>query len=193
VAGPGLREVLQLEQPPNGAEEAARSLHRLHGEVRAREVADEERVAGHGEPRLVCAAAVGDEIGHVLRAVARRRERCDLDPSDGHGVAVRQRNVLVLDARFGRDVDPRARGGGQTPVAGDVVGVVVRLEDVRDREVVLLGEREVVRDLPFRVDDGGLAPVREDVGRAAEILVQHLPEEHAGGSYAPPPGPHGVS
>ena len=59
--------------------------------------------------------------------------------------------------------------------------MVVRLEDVRDREAVLLREREVVLDLPLRVDHRGLAAVGDDVGGAAEILVQHLPEEHARG------------
>ena len=63
-------------------------------------------------------------------------------------------------------------------LAADVVGVVVRLEDVRDAEAVLLGELEVGLDVPFRVDDRRLAPVGDDVGRAPEILVQHLPEEH---------------
>ena len=63
-------------------------------------------------------------------------------------------------------------------VAGDVVGVRVRLEHVADLEAVLLGEREVLLDLPLRVDHGRLAPVGDDVGRAAEVLVQHLAEEH---------------
>ena len=77
-----------------------------------------------------------------------------------------------------RHVDRRAGRLGEPAAAGDVVGVVVRLEDVPDLEAVLLGEREVLLDLPLRVDHGALAAVGDDVGGAAEIAVQHLAEEH---------------
>jgi hypothetical protein len=42
-----------------------------------------------------------------------------------------------------------------------VVGVVVRLEDVPDPDVVLVRELEVVLDLPLRVDDRRLACARD--------------------------------
>jgi hypothetical protein len=54
----------------------------------------------------------------------------------------------------------------------------VRLEDVRDLEAVLVGEGEVVLDLPLRVDHRRLAAVGDHVGGAAEILVEYLSEEH---------------
>jgi hypothetical protein len=181
VPGPGLREVVELEQPPDGAEELARALLLLDGQVGPRDVADEERVAGEDEPRLAGAARVLHEVGEVLGAVARRREGPDLDVADPHHVCVPQRLVLVLDVRLRRDVDGRAGRGREAPVARDVVGVVVRLEHVGDPEVVLVCEREVVRDLPLRVDHGRLAAARDDVRGAAEVLVEHLPEEHPRG------------
>ena len=75
----------------------------------------------------------------------------------------------------------------QAPLAGDVIRVIVRLEDVRDPEAVLVREREIVLDVPLGIDDRSLAAVRHEVGGAAEVLVQHLAEEHAemiGGTVA---------
>ena len=83
----------------------------------------------------------------------------------------------------------RARGRGQRagrrrepPVAGDVVGVVVGLEDVLDRDAQVAGEAQVLADVQPRVDDRRDARVlvADQVRRAAEILVGDLPEDHAG-------------
>jgi len=40
-------------------------------------------------------------------------------------------------------------------VTRDEVGMQVRQEDVRDTEVVLSGKRQVLLNIPLRVDDGG--------------------------------------
>ncbi len=110
--------------------------------------------------------------------MARRRERRDGDLANGDGIAVCERLVLELDARVLGDMDRRPGGASQPSLPGHVVGVIVRLEDVRDAKAVLFGEREVVVDVPLRVDDSSLAAVRDHVGGAAEVLVQHLPKEH---------------
>src|SRR5205823_9439369 len=57
VAGPQLDAVAELEQPSQRAEEVAGPFLGLDGEIRACDVADEERVAGQDEPRLVGAGA----------------------------------------------------------------------------------------------------------------------------------------
>ena len=77
-------------------------------------------------------------------------------------------------------VDPRPGGGGQAPVAGDVVGVVVRLEDVFDRDAEVAGEPQVLADLEPRVHDRRDARglVADQVGGAPEVLVRDLPEDH---------------
>ena len=77
-----------------------------------------------------------------------------------------------------RDVDRRAGRFGEPAAAGEVVGVVVRFQDVVDLEALLLGEPQVLLDLPFRVDDRTRAGVGDHVGRAAEISVEDLPEVH---------------
>ena len=78
------------------------------------------------------------------------------------------------------DVDARARGGDQAAMAGDVVGVVVRLEHVPDRDAVVAGELEVLVDLEARIDDRGDAGVlvADQVRRTPEVIVGDLPEEH---------------
>ncbi len=65
-------------------------------------------------------------------------------------------------------------------MAGDVVGVVVGLEDVLDPDPVQAGQAPVGVDVPLRVDHRGVAGVAvgDEVGRAAEVLVDDLAEEH---------------
>jgi hypothetical protein len=66
-------------------------------------------------------------------------------------------------------------------VAGDVVGVIVRLQHVLDANAVQAREPHVRVDVPLRVDHRGdaLARVSHQIGGAAEVLVDHLAEEHA--------------
>ena len=63
---------------------------------------------------------------------------------------------------------------------GDVVGVVVRLEHAHDPHARPLGRREVGLDRVGGVDHHRLAGrlVTDQVGRAAEIVVYELLEEH---------------
>ena len=179
VAGPDLGEVVQRKQPAQRAEKRMRALLRLHRQIGTSEVADEERVAGDREPGFVAAAGVRDQEGHVLRAMARRGERRDPHVPEGDDVAVGERVVGVLDSRFGRHVDRGAGRLDQPSMAGDMVGVVVGLEDVANREAVLLGQLEVVGDVPLRIDHRRLSVRRHDIGGAAEIVVEHLAEEHS--------------
>ena len=68
VAGEDLDAVAEVDEPAQAVEEAARAVERRHGEVGPRGVADEERVAGQHEPRLVAARAVDDREGTCARA-----------------------------------------------------------------------------------------------------------------------------
>jgi hypothetical protein len=185
VARPRLGEVVELEQPLHGAKEATRALLRLDREVRPREIRDEEGISREDEPGIVAAARIGDQIGGVLRTVARRRERADLHVADRDRVAVRDGLVLELDVRVLGDVDRGPRRASEPALARDMVGVVVRLENVADPEVVLVREAEVLVHVPLRIDDRRLAPVCDHVGGAAEVLMQHLPEEHRAAMIGP--------
>ena len=61
---------------------------------------------------------------------------------------------------------------------GEVVSVVVRLDDVRDPKPILLSDLEVVYYLSLGVDYRRLAAVGNDVGAAAQIFVEHFSEQH---------------
>jgi hypothetical protein len=61
-----------------------------------------------------------------------------------------------------------------------VVGVRVGLEHVLDAHPEVARERQVLLDVELGIDDGGDAGVlvADQVGRAAEVVVGHLAEEH---------------
>ena len=58
--------------------------------------------------------------------------------------------------------------------------MVVRLDHARDPQTVALGFLDVLLDRVRRVDDEGLAGVggADQIGGAAEIVVDELAEEH---------------
>src|SRR6185295_1290255 len=69
---------------------------------------------------------------------------------------------------------------GEAAVPGDVVGVVVGLEHILDPHPVQARQVQVGVDVPLRVDHncdpgGGVA---DQVGGAAEVLVDDLSKEH---------------
>src|SRR5919204_5438099 len=180
VRRPDLEEVLLLEQLAEGAVQVSRALLGLDGQVRPCHVADEQRVAGQDEPGALVAASVLDEEREVLGPVAGRADGGDPRLANLDRRSLLEWLVVVLGFRLARDVECRPGRRREPPVAGEVVGVVVRLEHVPDLEVVLAREVEVLLDLPLRVDDRRLAAVGDHVRGTAEILVQHLPEEHLG-------------
>ena len=68
----------------------------------------------------------------------------------------------------------------EPPVAGHVVGVVVRLEHVLDAHAQVAGEPQVLVDVQPRVDHRRHAGVlvADQVARAAEVVVGELAEDH---------------
>ena len=136
------------------AEDPARALLLLDREVGPRDVAHEQRVAGQHRPRLRPARGVDQRERRVLgpvpgRVHARARSRV----AQRELPAVLERLVLVLGRGHRVDVDQRARRRRQPAVPGDVVGVVVGLEDVLDRDAEIAREPQVLADLQPRVDD----------------------------------------
>ena len=65
-------------------------------------------------------------------------------------------------------------------MAGEEIGVQVGEHDVRDPQVVLAGEGQVLLDVALRIDDdrhaGGL--VADDVGGVRETVQVELLEDH---------------
>ena len=131
-AGPDLDLVGERQQAlVQRAVDLRRAVARLDREVGAGDVADEQRVAGEHRPGLAAAPGVAEQERGVLGPVAGGVEGLDLDLAEAKLPAVLERLVRVLGLGERVDVDRRAGRAGQAAVAGDVVGVVVGLEDVR--------------------------------------------------------------
>jgi len=92
----------------------------------------------------------------VLGPVAGGVDRLDPEVADRQGPVVGEGLVFVLSASASSWTWTVGAGLPHQPaVAGDVVGVVVGLEDVADPHAVQAGEAAVGLDVPLRVDDGG--------------------------------------
>ena len=152
----------------------------LDRQVRPGHVADEQRVAGQHGPGIAAAAAVAEEEGGVLGAVAGRVHRLDRHRAQLAAPAVGERLVRVLGRRPARGRGSLPRSPGQPPVAGHVVGVVVGLEHVLDPHPVQAAQPQVGIDVPLRVDHRGdpATGVADQIGGAAEVLVEDLAEQH---------------
>jgi hypothetical protein len=126
--------------------EALRALDRLRGEVGARCVADQQRIARDDEPRLVAAGAIHDCKTRMLGPVPGRVEDADHDVAEGNLLPVGKRLEWVLGLGGGVDVNRQTVLERESPVPGYVVGVRVRLEHARDPNPPLLGLRQIRLD-----------------------------------------------
>ena len=180
MTGVDLDAVGQLREPAQRVEEPLRAGARLDREVGTRGVADEERVAGEDEPRLVAPVAVADGERAVLRPVAGRVDRPDGDRADVHDGAVVERLVRELRLGGAVDVDPAAVVEREAAVPGEVVGVRVRLEHAREPNLLVRCLVEVLLDPVRRIDDRRFAGVlvADQVRRAPEAVVHELAEDH---------------
>ncbi len=162
MAGPDLDLVGQGEQAlVQGAEDAGGALARVHRQVGAGDVADEQRVAAQHRDRVAAALGVAQQERGVLGSVSGRVDRLDRDRlAELQRPAVDERLVLVLGLGQLADVDRRPGRARQAAVAGDVVGMVVGLQHVLDPHPVQAGEVHVGVDVPLRVDHSG------DAGRS---------------------------
>ena len=151
-------------------------------QVRATDVANEERVAGEDEPGLFRAPApVGDDVGVVCGRVPGRRERPhDRVPELDH-LTVTERDDVEVDRRARREVRRRARLDERRQ-PGDVIGLHVRLEDGTDRRTEAPCLFEVLVDeLGVRIDDRELVvrQAAEQVARARCGGKEKRPQDHA--------------
>ena len=150
-------------------------------EVEAAGVADQQRVAGEHEPRLVATGAVGHHEGVMGDGVTGRRDRLDLGVAEHDDLAVGQRLLGELDAGPLGKVCGRPGARHKLGQPGDVVGLHVRLEHGDDRHALALGLLDVgVDELDARVDHGeaSLRLAAEQTRSAGGAVVQELAEVH---------------
>jgi hypothetical protein len=153
-------------------EEILGALACLDRKVGPRGIADQQRVAGE--------QVALDEETAVLGPVAGRVQDADRDRADAQLVAVGERLARELDFCERVDGDGHIVLEREPAMAGDVVGMRVRLEHADDPHAGSLGFREVGLDCVGGVNDHGLAGclVADQVGRAAEVVIHELAKEH---------------
>jgi hypothetical protein len=181
VARPHLACLGQLEQPlVERAEDPARPVLPVNGEVRPSDVAHEQAVTCEHRPRLVAALGVHQREGRVLWPVARCVKGPDRDVAELELPGVVERLVVVARRRLPVQVDRCPGRRRQPPVARHVVGVVVGLHDVLDAHPCVAGQAQVLVDVEPRIhhgrDPGPIVP--DQVRGAAEVVVRDLAEEH---------------
>ena len=175
-----LHAVSQLDDPPQGVEQALGALAGVYGEIGAGRVADEQRVAGEHDPRLVAAAAVAHREAAVLRPVPGRVDAAEDDVAEHDLRAVLERVVRILGLGGGMDAHGDPVLEREPPVAGEVIGVRVGLDRADDAHVALRGLVEVLLDREGRVDDDRVARSRvaDEIRSASERVVDELREDH---------------
>ncbi len=161
-------------------EQTLGSLARLDREVGSRRVAHEERVAGQHDPRIRAAREIDDRDATVLGPVSRRVDATKDDVAEHDLGSVFHGVVRILGIRGRMD----AYGGlvleRQAPVAGEVVGVGVRLDHANDAHPLPLGIFEVLLDREGRIDHDRLpsSGIADEVGSTPQRVVDELREDH---------------
>ena len=180
MARKDLDPVGELEQPLQRAKEILRTLLCPDREIGACGIAHEERVPCEHEPRRASPRAIGDREAHVLRPVTRCVEHADkhLPDLDLGSVLERLVRVLRLGSRMNRDRHSVLER--EAPVSRQVIRVGVRDERADQPHLVPLRGLKQVTEREERVDNHRDARflVADQVRRAAEIVVQELPEKH---------------
>src|SRR5215210_199816 len=151
-------------------------------EVGASGVPHEQSIAGQDHPRLRAAGQIGDEIGVMDGGMAGCGDGLDDGVAELDDLPVAEGDMVEADSRVGGEVGRRARALDQPGQAGDVVGLDVRLKDGDDRDLLPLGQLDVVVDkVGMGIDDREplLRLAAEEVGRAGRLVVEELSEVHA--------------
>ena len=133
-------------EAPQAVEQALGALLRLDREIRPRGVADEQRVAGQDEPRLVRARTVDHGEAAVLRPVPRRMDGAQRDLAHSISAPSSSGSYGNVGARPRDGCDRDAVLEREPAVAGDVVGVRVRLEDADEPDAASLRLLQVLLD-----------------------------------------------
>ncbi len=180
MPGEDLDAVRKLEQPAERVKEPFGAFLRGDCQIRPRCVADEERVAGEHEPRLVGTGAIDDDEARVLGPVPGCVDRAQHDLAELQLHTVLERVVRIRGLCGPVDRHRDAVLEREAAVAGQVVGVRVRLDRPDDLHAVLGGGVQHRFDRVRWIDERGDARVlvADQIRRTAEVVVQKLLEQH---------------
>ena len=112
----------------------ARALHRVDGEIRASKVSHEQRVAGQQHPDVRSACQIGHRKHDVLRPMAGRGDRAYTNVADGDLLPGPDAVLGAVAGGYG--VVGAGAGDPRQAATADVIGMVVRVEDVRDPQLL---------------------------------------------------------
>ncbi len=110
--------------------------------------------------------------------MTRRFEEFDVQRADLDAVTILRRDVLVLHRREMRDVDLRAGPLGQFAKAGGEIGVRVAIENGGDAQSFALRFGDVIIDIAFRIDHGGLAVRTDEIRSVSKSFDKETFEIH---------------
>ncbi len=110
--------------------------------------------------------------------MARGRETVDAQLPDLQLEAIASSDMWKRCACCFADVDGRASARGQLFVSGDEVGVQMRLKDVANLKLLLLGRFQVDFNITLRIDDDGFALRPEKIRRMRQTSQVELFEVH---------------
>ena len=150
-------------------------------QIRTSHVADEERVACEDRLRLGRAAVeIVDDDGNRFGGVARGLEGRQPHSSELDHIAIADRRERVFGSSRGAEIDRGAGPIAQFEMTCDEVGVEVCEQDVLDLQAVLRSERQVLVDVPLRIDDGRRVCqlVTNEVRRVREAIQIKLLQDH---------------
>ncbi len=180
MAGIDLNPVGQRHQAPDARVLVACTFNGVNGEVRASDIAHEEGVSGEDGPRVIATGGVDTREARVLRAMPRQVDRLQANAPEVNHRAVGQWIMRELGICQGAHVHHGASGLMKAAAPRHVIGMCMGLDDVPNAHAVGGGGLQIRADVPLRVDDRHHAGVgvAHDIRRAAEVLVDDLPEEH---------------
>ena len=144
------------------------------GEIGAADIADEESVSCEDRSGLDGSGEIREDGTDPFDGMAGGVEEVEAGIAELEGVAVFDGDVRKGRVGIFAEVDSGAGALGELVVAGDEVGVEMRLDDVLDAEIFLGREVEVEVNVALRVDNGSDAIARDDVGGVGEAAEEEL-------------------
>ncbi len=149
-------------------------------EVRAADATREEGVSGQDEPGLRSPGLVGDQDRDAVGRMPRRVEDRETHVPQIVVLTIRDLDMREPDWRGLMEEHGGARHIRETTGPGKVIGLDMRLEDVRDPHGFLCGRLEVGLDLELWIHHsaGACAPSAEQVAGAAGLRGQKVAKDH---------------